>query len=166
VPNPNPIQWAVRPLKKYAVFSGRAPRAEYWWYVLATTVVSIGFAFADQLLIGPIYGDLEPLGLIQTIALIVPGAAVTVRRLHDLDRTGWWFLLNLWGYFFVLTESVQQTMKVVIERLPTGVGFVLILGTLAGAVILFVFLITPGTDGPNDYGSDPYGPDELEEVFA
>ena len=65
--NPSPVEWALRPFKRYADFKGRAPRAEYWWFYLAT---------------------------------------------------------------------------------------------------LFVFMVLPGTPGPNRYGGDPYGPDQLEEIFA
>jgi uncharacterized membrane protein YhaH (DUF805 family) len=162
----SPIDWALRPLENYAAFSGRAPRAEYWWYCLAATVFSIVVTIVDRLLPGPVYGDLGPLGLITTLALVIPGAAVTVRRLHDLDRSGWWFLLSLWSHFFLLDISAQAVAKAAFERLPYGLGFVLILAVIAGVVTLFVFMITAGTEGTNRFGPDPYGPDSLEEVFA
>jgi uncharacterized membrane protein YhaH (DUF805 family) len=57
-------------------------------------------------------------------------------------------------------------MQSLIDRLPTGVGFVLVLAFMAAVAIFFVFMIMRGTEGPNRYGPDPYGPSDLEEVFA
>ena len=80
----SPIEWAVRPIKKYAVFSGRAPRAEYWWYYLGTIIIGIPLRLFDQML-----GTNHALTSIFNLALLVPWLAVTVRRLHDTDRSGW-----------------------------------------------------------------------------
>ena len=162
-----PIEWAIRPLQRYVQFSGRAPRAEYWWWVVAVTILNFVTSFIDQALTGPIYGDLGPLGLIQAVALIVPGSAVIIRRLHDTNHSGWWFVLNLWSFGFLLGGSVRSTITTIFERVPTGVGFALILGFLASVLVLLVFMVTRGTEGVNRYGPDPYGEhDELEEVFA
>jgi uncharacterized membrane protein YhaH (DUF805 family) len=161
-----PINWALRPLHRYADFSGRAPRAEYWWFSLAATLLSVVGAFIDRRLFSPIYGDLGPLGLIQVIALFLPGVTVIVRRLHDIDKSGWWFFLNIWVYAGLLSGSFGGAMKSLIDRLPTGVGFVLVLAFMAAVAIFFVFMIMRGTERPNRYGPDPYGPSDLEEVFA
>ena len=162
----SPIGWALRPVKRYADFSGRAPRAEYWWYCVAATILATATAFLDQLLGGPIYGDLGPLALVQTVALLIPGAAVTIRRLHDTDRSGWWYVLSLWNFVFLISGSVSATVKSVVGSMPVGLGFVLVLGFLAAVGLMLVFMITRGTEGPNRYGPDPYGRDQLEEVFA
>jgi uncharacterized membrane protein YhaH (DUF805 family) len=68
--------------KKYVQFSGRSPRSEYWYWVLFTFVVGIVLSF--------IY---EPLYWAFGLATFLPGLAVSVRRLHDVDRSGWWLLL-------------------------------------------------------------------------
>jgi uncharacterized membrane protein YhaH (DUF805 family) len=81
----SPIEWAVRPLKQYAVFSGRAPRAEYWWFYLATVVVGLGVDVIDR-----IAGVFGIIGGVYNLCLLVPSVAVTVRRLHDTDRSGRW----------------------------------------------------------------------------
>ena len=77
---------------KYATFSGRAARSEYWYWTLFVFVVSIGLAIIDNLLFG------SGIGVVQSLfdlAILLPGIAVAVRRLHDIDRTGWWLLLGL-----------------------------------------------------------------------
>src|SRR5438046_2388407 len=79
----NPVEWAIRPLQKYAVFSGRASRAEYWWYTLASILVGFGFGFLDKFFGGPLIGVYGPLSLVLTLGLLIPGLAVEIRRLHD-----------------------------------------------------------------------------------
>jgi uncharacterized membrane protein YhaH (DUF805 family) len=76
-------------LGKYADFSGRARRSEYWWFALAYLVVYVVATIIDQAFGFPI------LTLIVGLGLLVPSLAVSVRRLHDTDRSGWWLLLGL-----------------------------------------------------------------------
>jgi uncharacterized membrane protein YhaH (DUF805 family) len=77
-------------LNRYFQFSGRAPRAEYWYFVLFTTLVGVGAGFVDGFWFG---SQVKVFGLIVNCALFVPSLAVWTRRMHDLDRTGWWWLL-------------------------------------------------------------------------
>ncbi|MEN3977285.1 DUF805 domain-containing protein [Emcibacter sp. SYSU 3D8] len=87
------FQTAVRTVlqQKYADFTGRAPRSEYWWWVLAYMIVYIGAAIVGSIL-GRI-GNFLP--MLVVLAVIVPTIAVGVRRLHDLDKSGWWLLIGL-----------------------------------------------------------------------
>ena len=85
-----PVDWAKRPLQKYVDFTGRAPRAEYWWYVLAIIVLSIVARIIDNILGMNVVGTYGPLSLIVMLGLLVPNLAVSVRRLHDTNRSGWW----------------------------------------------------------------------------
>ena len=90
-----PWDWAILPLRRYAQFAGRAPRAEYWWFVLAMLIGSIAIGIVQSALgIGGGLG-LGTLRLIYMLALFVPGLAVAVRRLHDTDRSGATLLLGL-----------------------------------------------------------------------
>lgn len=112
-------------LNKYATFEGRARRAEYWYFVLLTTVLSIaaqiiGVAGRDGGLITLLL--LGALALI-SLALIIPGIAVSVRRLHDTGRSGWFLLLGL---------------------IP-----------VVGGILLLVWTCSRGTEGPNRFGADP-----------
>ncbi|MDA8116957.1 MAG: DUF805 domain-containing protein [Actinomycetota bacterium] len=85
------IGLAVRSvLGQYATFSGRASRAEYWWYTLAAV---IALAAVDYLLGGSRLGAI--LIFLLDLGLIIPGLAVTVRRLHDTGRSGGWIFFNL-----------------------------------------------------------------------
>jgi uncharacterized membrane protein YhaH (DUF805 family) len=101
----------------YVNFSGRACRSEYWYWVLFVILADIVAGIIDYLLGMQIVSSL--FGLVT----LLPGIAVSIRRLHDLDRTGWWILLAL---------------------IP-----------LIGWIILLIWYISKGTDGPNRFGPDP-----------
>jgi uncharacterized membrane protein YhaH (DUF805 family) len=76
--------------ERYAQFEGRAGRAEYWWFVLANILISIVLNVLAQAT------DLfSLLSFVVTLALLVPGLAVAIRRLHDTSRSGWWLLISL-----------------------------------------------------------------------
>jgi uncharacterized membrane protein YhaH (DUF805 family) len=80
----------------YATFSGRTPRSGYWWWTLFTILVSLVAAVADSLL--GINFEGQNVGFITAIVglvLLLPSIAVTIRRLHDSGRSGWWWLLPL-----------------------------------------------------------------------
>ena len=76
-------------LRKYATFSGRARRSEYWWFTLANVLAAILASLVDQLL------AVSGVSLLVTVGLLLPSLAVTVRRLHDTGRTGWWCFIAL-----------------------------------------------------------------------
>ena len=90
------MSWYLEALKKYAVFSGRSRRSEYWFFVLFNLIVYIVLSLIDALL--GTYNIVQGVGLlsgIYSLAVLIPTLAVTVRRLHDIDRTGWWIFINL-----------------------------------------------------------------------
>lgn len=88
------MHWYLDVLKKYAVFSGRARRMEYWMFALINFVITIVLAIIDGMvgLGGESYGVLSGL---YTLAVLIPSLAVSVRRLHDTGRSGWWLLIAL-----------------------------------------------------------------------
>jgi uncharacterized membrane protein YhaH (DUF805 family) len=86
------------PFRKYAVFSGRAQRKEYWLFHLFFWVMLLVVPFADILFVG--LGVV--LLLITTLALFIPSLAVAVRRLHDINKSGWWLLLYLIPFGFLV----------------------------------------------------------------
>lgn len=75
---------------QYKNFKGRATRSQYWYYVLCYFIVSIPFAIIDSVVF-----HRQILGLILGLALLLPTIAIGVRRLHDLGKPGWWFLMVL-----------------------------------------------------------------------
>lgn len=90
------MNWYLEALNKYTVFDGRARRKEYWFFMLFNFLISMAVGIFDRLM-----GSFDPqsgvgfFGLIYMVGIIVPGLAVSVRRLHDTGRSGWWLLLSL-----------------------------------------------------------------------
>ena len=159
-----PLDWALLPLKRYANFRGRAPRAEYWWFYLGTLILSVIVGAFDRLL-----GTNDALASLVNLALLLPWIAVTVRRLHDTDRSGWW-LLGLGGAVIALITAFAGFGLFgfggsAATAFTSTIVALLIVG--AAGITFLIFMVLPGTEGPNRYGPDPYsGHDELEEVFA
>ncbi len=92
-----PTQWMIEPLRKYATFEGRARRKEFWWFELFVFLVSLVLVLAEIAVVGldaALEAHFGP-GTLFTLAIFVPSIAVTFRRLHDIDRSAWWFLIIL-----------------------------------------------------------------------
>lgn len=90
------MNWYIEVLKKYAVFNGRARRKEYWYFYLFYMLIYIALIIID--VVAGVFSAEAGIGLlsgIYTIALLIPGIAVGVRRLHDTNRSGWWLLIGL-----------------------------------------------------------------------
>ena len=142
---------------KYATLQGRAARSEYWYFILFQAIVYgilAALTLAISLLNGSdpvdaiLYGEIEallwvPLGLILIffLAMFIPSIAVTVRRLHDRNMSGWWYLA-----FFVA-------------------GFVPVLDWVS-SIALLVIMALKGTDGDNRYGPDPLRGVHDADIFA
>jgi uncharacterized membrane protein YhaH (DUF805 family) len=129
------MEWMLMPVRRYADFSGRSRRKEYWMFFLGVFIVSIVFSVLFMATIGSVSGFesgramngpssiLGLIFLVFVLALIVPSIAVQVRRFHDQDKSGWFVLLSLIPY--------------------------------VGGLIVLVFMLLEGTSGTNRYGSDP-----------
>lgn len=163
------LEWMLMPIRRYADFSGRSRRKEFWFFQLLNFLVQV-------VLIGPLYyamvssmvavsnmedpGDFEAsaagamqwgdhpiavgmaiLGLLWALFVLIPGIAVTVRRLHDRDMSGWWYLGLI---------------------LASIIPFV---GLIAGIAFL-VIMCLEGTKGPNRFGEDPKGGSTSADIFA
>lgn len=150
------LNWMILPFKRYFDFAGRSRRLEYWMFTLLNVIVvtvlfALIFSSTGMMIAADPASDLFEEGgamaggvglLIALYALIVfiPSIAVTVRRLHDRDLSGWWYL----GF-------------IIASMIPV-VGFL--------AWIAFVVVMAlPGTPGENRFGPDPKDPNS-EEVFA
>ncbi|CAL2081970.1 DUF805 domain-containing protein [Tenacibaculum sp. 190524A02b] len=96
------MNWYVKVLKQYADFNGRARRTEYWMFTLVNLVISwsiLGISFATE------SGTLSILANLYSIAVLLPGVAVAVRRLHDVNKSGWnllWALIPIVGAIILL----------------------------------------------------------------
>lgn len=113
------MEWYLKGLKQYADFSGRARRKEYWMFTLFNVIFAIVAMILDNVLgiameesgYGPIYG-------LYALALFIPGLAVAVRRLHDVGKSGWFFLVILipiigaiWLIALFCTEGEAEANK-------------------------------------------------------
>ncbi|MCC2602412.1 DUF805 domain-containing protein [Sphingopyxis yananensis] len=122
------VAWALLPLRRYADFTGRSTRKEFWMFMLGCNIVT--FALVLIALADTNYGHTGAMGnlafgmiALTFLGVIVPLIAAQVRRLHDQDRTGFLALFNLIPYL--------------------------------GFLIVLAFMCVPGTEGENTYGPDP-----------
>jgi uncharacterized membrane protein YhaH (DUF805 family) len=175
------MQWMLLPLKRYAEFSGRSRRMEYWMFQLFMFLVYIAMivlmmvfgggalmmggdpsamaaAGGAAMIIFGLYG-------LFALAMFIPSLAVSIRRLHDTNRSGWWILAPLAGYVIMLIGTVLAASSPDnpgIGGIFAMVGLIAVIGL---GITLLVFMFLEGTRGPNKYGPDPKG-EALEEVFA
>ena len=128
------MHWMLMPLRRYADFSGRSRRKEYWMFALLNVLIGVfvGLVFLLGYNAGMSQTEMDTFlmpilylaGLV-SLALVIPGIAVTIRRLHDTDRSGW-------NVFWALVP-------------------------LFGPLLLLVYYVSDGTPGPNRFGPDPKG---------
>jgi uncharacterized membrane protein YhaH (DUF805 family) len=161
------MEWMILPFKRYVDFEGRSRRMEFWMFQLLNILVALVlagpffFSFMSASFSASATGDpaaqaaameelfasgfnLSMVGLglylLYALAAFLPSIAVTVRRFHDRDMSGWWYLgLSLAG------------------AIPV-VGFI-------ASIAFFVLMVLPGTSGANRFGPDPKDP-YAEDVFA
>jgi uncharacterized membrane protein YhaH (DUF805 family) len=169
------MDYMFLPLKRYAEFSGRSRRKEYWLYALFLVILwaiffGVLFGVAGSALLAGGRGGagallagggtimiVALLGVIVWLGLLIPSLAVAVRRLHDTERSGWW----LGGYIIV------AMLNNVVTSATGGGGLarITMVAVLVYAVTLLVFFCFDGTKGPNRYGPDPKGEVDAR-VFA
>ena len=82
---------------KYGVASGRASRSEYWWFQLFLAIMQFTTIFSDALLFSDLVleYDFFPINTVASLATFIPSMCVYIRRLHDVDRSGWWMFIAL-----------------------------------------------------------------------
>lgn len=173
------MEWMLMPLRRYADFQGRSRRMEFWmfqlftwllWMVLIILFLVIGGAalFASGGLENgePTESSLAALGggallilgiaVIMWLALLIPSLAVTVRRLHDSNRTGYWILAPMIPNVVAVVAQAQDMR---------ALGLIASLFQFGLAITLLVFYFLPGTTGENRFGPDPKGGTDFD-VFA
>ncbi len=84
------MNYYIDVLKKYTVFEGRARRKEYWMFFLFNFIIAFAIGFFEGLI-----GSEGLIGGLYMLAVLLPGIGVSIRRLHDTDRSGWWLLIGL-----------------------------------------------------------------------
>jgi uncharacterized membrane protein YhaH (DUF805 family) len=89
------MDWYLKVLKNYVGFEGRARRKEYWMYTLFTIIALVVAMVLDNMFGLASEGGIGPLYALYALATFLPGLAVSVRRLHDIGKSGWWILIGL-----------------------------------------------------------------------
>lgn len=176
------MEWMILPLKRYAQFSGRSPRREYWMFVLFNIIVSIVLSIVDSVLgLGghtSSYSSATGTGFaagagtsggilsgIWSLAILIPSIAVGVRRLHDIDRSGWWIVAPF-GLIVIAIMSRLAALGAMPMMAPGLVFTALFLVGGIMAIVLLVWACLHGTRGPNRFGPDPYAAvGDLHETF-
>ena len=144
--------------KNYANFRGRTSRSEFWWFVLFMAAVSVAIFIITEVGIATsadpqLWNTLAQVGTIMIIvwflATILPVSAIWFRRLHDSNKSGWWYSLTaasgIGGFvLFALSALQNETL------FRAGMAFGLASGI--GGIVLLVFALLPSTAGPNRYG--------------
>ena len=176
------MHWMLMPLKRYAEFSGRSRRMEYWMFQLfmflvymALIVLMMVVGGGALMMAGGDPGTALAAGgavmiifilyILFALAMFIPALAVTVRRLHDTNRSGKWVLGFVGAYALMFVGGILAAGS------PDNPGLGGILSLVGGvavivlALILLVFMFLEGTRGPNNYGPDPKG-EALDQVFA
>ena len=182
--NMTPIDWAIRPFKNYATFTGRAPRAEFWWFTLFVMIIYLvvmfvvgafaaGLASANPVtaIVTGSFGFSTIVVTLLWLAMFIPSLAVQIRRLHDTNRSGWW-LAAFWVLYVIYTVFMVKAGvgAAVAPGTTPNLGAMAGMGVLAivmliASIVLLVFFCLRGTVGPNRYGADPYG-GEAGEAYA
>ncbi len=105
------MNYYTEPLKKYAVFSGRASRAEYWYFTLFNFLIVFVLGLVEGWLgIAPESDD-SILANIYSLAVLIPSIAVGVRRMHDVNKSGWYFFVPLYDLILALRAGTEGDNK-------------------------------------------------------
>ena len=116
------MNWYLSVLFKCKVFDGRSHREEYWMFTLCNAIVLFAL-----MLLGAMVRPLLVLFVLYSLAITVPKISVTIRRLHDTGRIGWWCLINLvpvvgWIVFLVYMVQDSQSGTNQYGLNPKGIG--------------------------------------------
>lgn len=163
------MKWYLQVWRKAFDFKGRARRKEFWMFVLFNILVSIGIQILDSIF-GTKYkftdaydelglGDAMKVGIIGTIyslAILIPSLAVGFRRLHDINKPGYLYLILLFSGFLIGIISIISPI----------LGVILFLALIVFAVVMLIWFCTEGTHGPNRYGPDPKNENGTLEEFG
>ena len=159
------MDWYLSVLKKYATFSGRARRKEFWMFTLVSTLISLGLTVVDV-----VFGwfnnevNIGVLSTIYSLAVLLPYTAVTARRLHDTNRSAWWMFGPFLGYMALGLLAVVVVVTLGVD--DHAIGAISIVGAIAIGLLLImvmgvavlVFLCLDGTPGENRFGRNPKAP--------
>ncbi len=181
-----------QPLVKYADFNGRSRRSEFWLWVLFRIIVGMALGGVTMFMIGSSihlvenqpelffqrYMTAMPIIQLVNLALLLPSLAVGVRRLHDINRSGWWIIMPVVVmivgfilFFIIFGASLFQMIGAsdggnniteaqgmeIAMKLFGSIALCIVLPMLISQIVMLIFYVTDGTPGPNRFGPDPKG---------
>lgn len=174
------MEYMFMPLKRYAEFSGRSRRMEYWMWTLFQILLYAAVMVLMMVLVGGAAMSGDPGGLMAAgggaviimglyflaqLVFFIPSIAVSVRRLHDTNRSGWWLLAPVAPYILVFVSLGAAASSPENMGSAGVIGLVGMLAVFGLAITLLVFMFLDGTKGTNKYGPDPKGRVDAE-IFA
>lgn len=139
------MSWYLEVLKKYAVFTGRARRKEFWYFALFNFLAGIALGVIEGLLGLFPESRQSILVMLYNLAVLLPSLGVTVRRLHDTGRSGWWMLITFVPLILVIPVLI----------LAPPVLLLIALVLFVGSLVLLVFTVQDSDPGQNEYGANP-----------
>ncbi len=104
----NMFDYYTDALKKYATFVGRANRSEYWYFALCNFIVSFAIGFVGEINKSP---AIETIQALYSLAVFIPGIAVSIRRVHDVDKSGWYLLIPFYNFVLLVTDGTRGSNK-------------------------------------------------------
>jgi len=106
------MNYYLSALKKYTVISGRASRAEYWYFFLFNIIISFGLAIIDGLLgISSLEDESSILLTVFQWAVAIPSFTVGVRRMHDVNKSGWFLAIPFYDLVLLVTDGTKGDNK-------------------------------------------------------
>ena len=163
---------AIKTCLKTKIFNwhDRAPRSEFWWFILFATIAQ--YVLALFMLI-PFIGVV--IYVVAYVYILWAQFMVSIRRLHDKNRSGWWLILNI---VLMVIGSVFLSAVIFLDGLQggyhdgdtistilMGIGIIFFLAAFVIGIFIFVMMVTAGTVGPNRFGPDPLALARQEEAM-
>lgn len=150
--------------ENYANFNGRARRSEYWYFILFNALFSLALTIIDNLL-GLNFGTAESgvLNTIYSLAVFIPSLAVSVRRLHDIGKSGWLLLITYGTIILLAVFLILGSFMYSFDSSALIMIFALLI--IAVAIWLLIMFCTEGDDFTNKYGPNPKAfNEEIDEI--
>jgi len=99
------MNYYLEALKKYAVFEGRARRKEYWMFLLFSVLIEVALEIVGEILGFSGGSRRSVISSLYSLAVLIPSIAVAVRRMHDVDKSGWYILIPIYNLVLILTDG-------------------------------------------------------------
>ena len=156
------MNWYIEVIRKYAIFSGRARRQEFWMFTLFSFIISVLLSIVDNVLDLKINNNNSGiLNSIYSLFVFMPSLSVSVRRLHDIGKSGTYLLLLIFApiaiafmWIFMFASIISASISII---------FLIIFILLYFTWYIYIFA-KDSVFGPNEYGNNPKGLGNNEEI--